>query len=128
MTVSVCKTHFHNVLSDKKQPGKTQACQLYPIKWLNKSGIIGFYIPFPPYFQLKFALLSNWRKKTLLFRPPPPSSQFYKHSLELGIKPGLCFGFDLDIAFDCVSNAGAAGQIRSMGTPVQLLIFSLCSY
>lgn len=62
----------------------------------------------------------------LLFDPPPPSSQFYKHSLELGIKPGLCFGFDLDIAFNNVFNTGAAGQIRSIGTPVQSLIFSLC--
>lgn len=66
-------------------------------------------------------------KTMLLFDPPPPSSQFCKHSLELGIKPGLCFGFDLDIAFNSVSNAGAAGQIRSIGTPVQSLIFSLCS-
>lgn len=71
LTVYVCKTDFHNVLSDKKQPGKTWACQLYSIKWLNKIDIIGFYIHFPTDFPLKFVLLVNWRKKMLLFPPPP---------------------------------------------------------
>lgn len=64
-------------------------------------------------------------EKLLLFHPPPPNSQFYKHSLELVIKPGLCF--DLDTAFNSVSSAGAAGQMRSIGTPAQPLIFSLWS-
>lgn len=125
MTVSVCKRDFHNVLSDKKQPGKTWACQLYPIKWLNKNDIIGFYILFPTDLLLKFAVLSNRRKKIFLFHPPPPSSWFYKHSGEVGIQPGLCF--DLDNAFNSVSSAGAAGQIRFIGIPVQSLIFSLWS-
>lgn len=60
--------------------------------------------------------LSAEEKKCCYF--PPPSNQPCKHPPDLGIKPRLCFGFGLDIAFNTVGNTGAAGQIRSIGTPV----------